>query len=326
MTRLTTNSSNFNCAPSHTASIARRILPYAVFTNSTSRTVIAFCEQKTSSLALPTSTISSSAPTRKKYCYIGKGISSVYCAAAPVHWASGLATVLPYPSPSRPRTEYHPYHDPGEEHAVKVLGLHWDPNTDQFAYHTSIQQISSTKRQVLSVIARVFDPIGALGLILLWAKCFFTITMVLKTRLGRSDVRRAAIYVAAVLHRVTASIWFKFTTLHRRRLSSGHPASRLRGRISKRIRGCYLPSHRRYRRQHLSEIYHLQNKGCPSEELCRWWIAINTPFGAVRSPVIGPHVSSRAFHVVQRNSRISSASVVELIGRFIMVNVRPKTF
>lgn len=63
--------------------------------------------------------------------------------------------------------------DPREEHAVKVLGLHWDPHTDQFAYHTSIQQnISSTKRQVLSVIARLFDPIGALGPMLLWAKHF----------------------------------------------------------------------------------------------------------------------------------------------------------
>lgn len=62
--------------------------------------------------------------------------------------------------------------DPREEHAVKVLGLHWDINTDKFAYHTCLQQISSTKRQVLSVIARLFDPIGPLGPMLLWAKYF----------------------------------------------------------------------------------------------------------------------------------------------------------
>jgi len=62
--------------------------------------------------------------------------------------------------------------DPREEHAVKVIGLHWDPNTDKFAYHTSLNQISSTKRQVLSVIARLFDPIGAIGPMLLWAKYF----------------------------------------------------------------------------------------------------------------------------------------------------------
>lgn len=62
--------------------------------------------------------------------------------------------------------------DRQEEHAVKVLGLHWDTNTDQFVYHTDLQQISSMKRQVLSVIACLFDPIGALGPMLLWAKCF----------------------------------------------------------------------------------------------------------------------------------------------------------
>jgi len=62
--------------------------------------------------------------------------------------------------------------DPRDEHSVKVLGLHWNTSTDNFAYHTSIQQTSSTKRQVLLVIARLFDPIGALGPFLLWAKCF----------------------------------------------------------------------------------------------------------------------------------------------------------
>lgn len=62
--------------------------------------------------------------------------------------------------------------DPREDHAVKVLGLHWDTNTDSFAYHTSLQQTSSTKRQVLSIIAHLFHPVGALGTMLLWAKCF----------------------------------------------------------------------------------------------------------------------------------------------------------
>ncbi|CAI6364994.1 unnamed protein product [Macrosiphum euphorbiae] len=62
--------------------------------------------------------------------------------------------------------------DPRDEQSVKVLGLHWNTNNDNFAYHTSIQQTASTKRQVLSVIARLFDPIGALGPLLLWAKCF----------------------------------------------------------------------------------------------------------------------------------------------------------
>ncbi|XP_027841166.2 uncharacterized protein LOC114122642 [Aphis gossypii] len=62
--------------------------------------------------------------------------------------------------------------DPKDDHSVKVLGLHWDTESDNFAYHTNTQQSSSTKRQVLSIIARLFDPIGALGPMLLWEKEF----------------------------------------------------------------------------------------------------------------------------------------------------------
>lgn len=56
--------------------------------------------------------------------------------------------------------------------SIKVLGLHWDPSTDAFGYHTNCQDSKLTKRGVLSTIARLFDPIGALGPMLLWAKSF----------------------------------------------------------------------------------------------------------------------------------------------------------
>lgn len=85
-------------------------------------------------------------------------------------WTSNSATVLES-VPPEDRVQSISF-DPREAHAVKVLGLHWDTKTDKFAYHTSLQQTSSTKRQVLSVIARLFDPIGALGPMLLWAKRF----------------------------------------------------------------------------------------------------------------------------------------------------------
>jgi len=68
---------------------------------------------------------------------------------------------------------------PQEEHAVKVLGLHWDTNTDKFSYHTSLQQISSTKRHVLSVIVRLFDPIfGTLDPMLFVGKVLHATIMV----------------------------------------------------------------------------------------------------------------------------------------------------
>ncbi|XP_060871376.1 uncharacterized protein LOC132945621 [Metopolophium dirhodum] len=92
------------------------------------------------------------------------------CACELSKWTSNSTAVLES-VPSGDRVQAISF-DPQEEHAVKVLGLHWDTNTDKFVYHTSLQQTSSTKREVLSVIARLFDPIGALGPMLLWAKCF----------------------------------------------------------------------------------------------------------------------------------------------------------
>jgi hypothetical protein len=62
--------------------------------------------------------------------------------------------------------------DPKGEASVKVLGLHWDPSSDHFAYHTSLRPGQYTKRKVHSTIARLFDPIDFLGPTLLWAKIF----------------------------------------------------------------------------------------------------------------------------------------------------------
>lgn len=62
--------------------------------------------------------------------------------------------------------------DPKDENSVKVLGLHWDTSADTFGYHTSQRQTSYSKRGVLSTIARLFDPIGSLGLLMMWAKSF----------------------------------------------------------------------------------------------------------------------------------------------------------
>lgn len=61
--------------------------------------------------------------------------------------------------------------DPREDKSVKVLGLHWDTHIDAFAYHINMSDIPKTKRGVLSTIAGLFDPIGILGLKILWAKC-----------------------------------------------------------------------------------------------------------------------------------------------------------
>lgn len=53
----------------------------------------------------------------------------------------------------------------------KVLGLQWRPNDDCFSYTINLEDKAvPTKRRVLSVIARLFDPLGFLSPIVFYAK------------------------------------------------------------------------------------------------------------------------------------------------------------
>lgn len=64
--------------------------------------------------------------------------------------------------------------EPKDSFATKILGLQWDPCSDTFSYHTSTFSLNTTytKRSILSTIAKLYDPLGALGPIIFWAKCF----------------------------------------------------------------------------------------------------------------------------------------------------------
>lgn len=57
---------------------------------------------------------------------------------------------------------------------VKTLGLSWNIHNDEFIY--SLQEISTpeqiTKRNVLSVTAKLFDPLGLLSPVIVKAKMF----------------------------------------------------------------------------------------------------------------------------------------------------------
>jgi len=84
-------------------------------------------------------------------------------------WASNCSEILnTVSSEDRAMT---PWIEPTKEQAVKVLGVHWDPVADTFGYHSTINPVVPTKRSVLSTVARFYDPIGALGPMVFWAKC-----------------------------------------------------------------------------------------------------------------------------------------------------------
>lgn len=59
-----------------------------------------------------------------------------------------------------------------EDHTLKILGMTWRTRDDKIYY--SVQPINIaerlTKRNVLSEIAKIFDPLGLLGPIMLYAK------------------------------------------------------------------------------------------------------------------------------------------------------------
>ncbi|XP_069363429.1 uncharacterized protein [Maniola hyperantus] len=53
---------------------------------------------------------------------------------------------------------------------TKVLGLQWDPNADIFTFSIKASSRQCTKRNILSQIAKIYDPMGWLSPITLYAK------------------------------------------------------------------------------------------------------------------------------------------------------------
>ncbi|XP_070075509.1 uncharacterized protein [Drosophila takahashii] len=58
--------------------------------------------------------------------------------------------------------------------AVKVLGMYWNPQDDVLSYKTSLStEPEATKRQVLSDVSRIFDPLGILAPVVVQFKILF---------------------------------------------------------------------------------------------------------------------------------------------------------
>ena len=59
-----------------------------------------------------------------------------------------------------------------EDDSISVLGLQWQPSPDTFSYKIDDLPIVYTKRGILSLIFRIFDPLGLITPIVLMAKQF----------------------------------------------------------------------------------------------------------------------------------------------------------
>jgi len=62
----------------------------------------------------------------------------------------------------------------GSNSTAKVLGIHWDPEEDMLSYKVCLTtNAHNTKRQVLSDVARIFDPLGILSPVVVQLKILF---------------------------------------------------------------------------------------------------------------------------------------------------------
>ncbi|CAB0004889.1 unnamed protein product [Nesidiocoris tenuis] len=62
---------------------------------------------------------------------------------------------------------------PADLQTTKILGMKWEPQSDVFSYDIRSPPQSSTKRSILSVIARLYDPLGYLAPVIFLAKSIF---------------------------------------------------------------------------------------------------------------------------------------------------------
>lgn len=60
--------------------------------------------------------------------------------------------------------------DNEERNTIKVLGLKWNPSNDSFSYSVHVFDKPCTKRNMLSELARIYDPLGFLTPVTLYSK------------------------------------------------------------------------------------------------------------------------------------------------------------
>nr|XP_037877020.1 uncharacterized protein LOC119630728 [Bombyx mori] len=80
-----------------------------------------------------------------------------------------LAAVLPSESHGE-RPENVLFAEMEIDKKVKVLGLQWNPKSDSFNFKVQVSSIKCTKRVILSEIAKIYDPLGLLSPVTLFAK------------------------------------------------------------------------------------------------------------------------------------------------------------
>lgn len=84
-------------------------------------------------------------------------------------WTSNRSELLSDLSPSHIQNQSINFDS--ESNIIKILGMQWLPNSDIFTFRVETIHRKYTKRHVLSDIARIYDPLGFLTPVTVFAKC-----------------------------------------------------------------------------------------------------------------------------------------------------------
>lgn len=88
-------------------------------------------------------------------------------------WHSNSAALLAVTTPTfshGERLDKVPFAEMENDMKIKVLGLQWNPKCDDFSFSVKISSEKCTKRSILSEIAKIYDPLGLLSPVTLFAK------------------------------------------------------------------------------------------------------------------------------------------------------------
>lgn len=85
-------------------------------------------------------------------------------------WASNLPSILQAVPTSECSIDPAVLFDDEGQAILKILGMYWNPTQDYFSYNYHSPSFTTTKRSVLSDMARIFDPLGFLAPVTFLAK------------------------------------------------------------------------------------------------------------------------------------------------------------
>lgn len=105
-------------------------------------------------------------------------------------WSSNCPTILEHIPPEY-RDDRTSFELDDTSATIKTLGLIWEPRSDNFKFKVPLwNQSVICKRSVISDLARIFDPIGLIGPIVIIARIFVQTLWKQKVSLGRTAYRK----------------------------------------------------------------------------------------------------------------------------------------